>query len=578
MDNISRKTQPHSARFFEMVVAILMPLLTVLTTQSLGAMTQTQEFVKDNGVTGKLHTDHVGQIQFTRGLVPQGQLNVDDFLSEFEFRDDSNLGITAFLDRSLTNHMHQLAPSMTAEELAKSGNYQFAFFVDDKLIYTENLNSGAGLPETKHRSTVMQKPLMSTKNEDSWGRFLWMRFFLREGGEAALANGPNVLRIEMRPYVDRDGIKVGNLIAKGQITLTKAKPAPVTEEQVAVQSIAPDSGWKLSGAKFDRNRIRELNKAIAQKQFKQITSLVVIKDGELLIEEYFNGANRKTLHNPRSVGKTFASAVTGIAIEEGHLKSTDQTLGELYDLAKFANASEKKSAVTLKSLLTMRSGFDGDDSDYDSPGNEERMYPTDDWVKFALDLPMHASNVTGKDWSYFTAGVVLLGDILHKSVPGGLEKYAEAKLFKPLGVTNYKWQYTPQKVANTAGGLQMASLDFARFGQLYKNGGLWNGAQVLPADWVKASLTSYSPPHGDRAGYGYLFWKKEFKVSDKTHEAFLCSGNGGNKIIIFSDLPIVIVVTATAYNQPYAHPQVDRMLQDYVLPAVRSTETSNLKQ
>ena len=102
------------------------------------------------------------------------------------------------------------------------------------------------------------------------------------------------------------------------------------------------------------------------------------------------------------------------------------------------------------------------------------MYPTDNWVKFALDLPMTANKI-GENWNYFTSGVVVAGDILDKSVPKGLENYADKKLFKPLGITNYKWQFTPQQKPSLAGGLRMKALDFAKFGQLYKNNGTWSG-------------------------------------------------------------------------------------------------------
>ena len=115
----------------------------------------------------------------------------------------------------------------------------------------------------------------------------------------------------------------------------------------------------------------------------------------------------------------------------------------------------------------MSSAFNGSDAQSDSPGNEENMYPTDNWVKFALDLSMDSTKSNGQQWDYFTAGVILLGDILNKSVPEGLEKYADKKLFAPLNIKKYQWQYTPQKVANTAGGLQMTSLDYAKVGQLY---------------------------------------------------------------------------------------------------------------
>jgi len=218
----------------------------------------------------------------------------------------------------------------------------------------------------------------------------------------------------------------------------------------------------------------------------------------------------------------------------------------------------------------MSSGFDGNDSDYDSPGNEEYMYPTEDWVKFALDLKVVDDKTMGKDWSYFTAGVVVLGDIINTHVPGGLEKYADDKLFIPLGITERRWQYTPTDVPNTAGGLRLRTLDFAKFGQLYKNGGTWKGQQIIPAKWVKESLAPLVSRGEGEGNYGYLFWNDEYEVGGQSYEVSYCTGNGGNKIFVFKDIPYVIVITATAYGRPYAHPQVDKMMEDYILPAVLS--------
>ncbi|MEI9809922.1 MAG: serine hydrolase [Bacteroidota bacterium] len=217
----------------------------------------------------------------------------------------------------------------------------------------------------------------------------------------------------------------------------------------------------------------------------------------------------------------------------------------------------------------MSSAFNGSDARSDSPGNEENMYPTDDWVKFTLDLPTDDSKVNGGQWDYFTAGVVLLGDILNKSVPGGLEKYTAEKLFRPLHISKYQWQYTPQKVVNTAGSLQMCSLDYAKYAQLYKNNGLWNGEQVIPSDWIAKTFThQLQIPGRDNQFYGYLFWNKTFTVKGQNYESYYCAGNGGNEIIIFKDLPLVIIITAKAYNKPYAHPQADRITGEYLLPAI----------
>jgi len=343
------------------------------------------------------------------------------------------------------------------------------------------------------------------------------------------------------------------------------KPMP----PIPTQAVRPGGGWEVSADRHDLGKIRELKRRIAQKEFKDITSVVVIKDGKLLVEEYFNGADRTTLHNPRSVGKTFTSALMGAAIRDGYIKSIDQTLGEFYDLKSFANYSPKKSAVKLRDLLTMSSAFLGSDADAASPGNEENMYPTPNWVKFALDLPMDEAKQNGKQWDYFTAGVVILGDILDRSIPGGLEKYADRVLFKPLGITRYEWQYTPQKVVNTAGGLQMSSLDYAKFGQLYKNRGRWNGVPVLPEEWVANSFRRYlAVPNNVDVFYGLLFWNMTYHVDGRPFETFFCTGNGGNKIFVFLDQPLVVVVTATAYGKPYMHAQVDQMMEKYILPAV----------
>jgi CubicO group peptidase (beta-lactamase class C family) len=217
----------------------------------------------------------------------------------------------------------------------------------------------------------------------------------------------------------------------------------------------------------------------------------------------------------------------------------------------------------------MSSGLEGSDMNPDSPGNEEKMYVTSDWVEFALNLPMDKSKENEKDWEYFTAGVVVLGDILNSVVPNGLESYAHRKLFEPLGIKNYKWQYTPTGVPNTAGGFQMSSLDNAKYGQLYLNNGTFQNTRILTKDWTEKSLYKHVQiPDVSDQHYGYLFWNQTFVTNHKTYESFLASGNGGNKIVIFKDLNSVVVITAQAYNQPYMHQQAHEMITEYILPAL----------
>lgn len=553
------------------VILFLISIVLSLSSCGQNISSNISDLLPNAGITDPIHKNNIGKITFTSKVALLKEHTENDFLTSAEIHENSELYMQVFMGNSLVNYLHQLDTTLTADELLKKGNYQFSFYLDNVLIYKENLNHRAGgSPSYKKKTTYLYVPILSTINTDFWSRFLWSRFYHHNKGkaESILENGIHTLRIEVRPYLKNEKIIVGNLIAQGQLKISSPPPIKVSEKEMRIQPIRPNSGWEVSKDNYNKQKIRSLNEKIAQKKFKNITSIVVIKNGKLLIEEYFNDANRKTLHDARSVGKSFAATVTGIAIKEGYLKNTQQTLNEFYDLKQFSNYSTKKGRVTLQSLLTMSSGFDGTDSNMDSPGNEEKMYPTKDWIRFTLDLSMDPAKKIGKNFDYFTAGTVLLGDILHKTVPGGLEKYAHKKLFKPLGITKYKWQYTPQKVASTAGGIQMSALDFAKYGQLYKNNGSWNGKQIITQNWAQRSLTNYFPNTNGARGYGFLFWHKNYKVNDKMYTAFQASGMGGSKIIMFEDEPLVVVVTATAYGAAYQHTQVTKLIQEYVLPAV----------
>ncbi len=526
---------------------------------------QKNEFVKSDSIIYPIHKSNIGKIVFMEQPIPIENFKETDFLKTFELKENTDLNIRVFLGNSLTNFLHLLSPQSAAEELTKIGNYQFTFLVDDKKVYVENLNVGAGSAESKNQKTIFRVPLISSTNEDSWGKFLWNRFFAN-GGQDALSEGEHILKIEIRPYLKLKEVLTGNLIAEGQIKII-VPIIKIDEKLVKFQSIEPIKDWQISKEKIDIAKIEELNRKIAKRTFKNITSIIAIKNGKILIEEYFNGANRNTLHDTRSVGKSFASTLLGIAIKDKFIKSETHTLNEFYNLKNFQNYSISKDSITLKSLLTMSSTFEGSDMNSESIGHEENMYPTKNWVDFTLNLPIDKTKFAGKQWDYFTAGCIILGDIIHKSVPNGLEKYADKTLFKPLNITKYKWQFTPQNVANTAGSLQLSSLDYAKFGQLYKNQGIWNGKQILSKKWVAKSL-SHQMTISEGEFYGYLFWNKTYKVNGLDYEVYYSAGNGGNRIYIFKDQPIVIVITSTAYNTPYGEKQVEKIMQEYLISAI----------
>ena len=451
-----------------------------------------------------------GQLFFSKVDLTKTDVTEKNQINNFNLYEDKFLSIHFTLEKPLIKSLQELAPSLSEDELLAKGNFQFSFLVDGKVIYVENLNTGAGTKTEKTEELNKAIRLVTPNQIGFWGWFMWQRFIRLNGGNEALSEGSHILNIEIRSYINDATIKVGALLAEGGINVDVPELV-IDENLVALQKIAPNSGWGISEDHFDSSKIKMLNREIIEAKIKKgvnINGIVIIKDNKLLIEEYFNDEDRSSLHDVRSVGKSFASTMLGIAISENHIDSEQALLKDFYDLSSFKNHSPKKDSVTLKSLLSMSSGFLGNDSDYNSPGNEEYMYPTDDWVKFALDLPMHKSKIIGKDYTYFTAGVVVLGEIIHKSVPEGLVSYADKKIFAPLDITDYKWPYTPQNVASTAGGIRLRAIDFAKFGQLYKNKGTWNGKRILTQEWVEKSLSKQvSQVYVDiKDGYyGYLF-------------------------------------------------------------------------
>lgn len=542
-------------------------LISLLLTGTIPVLGQPDTLVTDGQFVMPVHQTYKGQLAFLASDIPIDRYRTSDFLTTYTLTPKSPLFITAFLAKPLADFLPALAPDRSKEELTAIGSYQFSFYVDGKRIYVCNLPPDNIGTDIKRTETILRKPFIAYPRQRSWGESIWS-LFLRNGGQQALTEGKHKFKVEIRPFVQAADIKVGEILAEGQLNLNVQLDPPINPADIQLRPLLPYPDVAVSVEPFDANRIKTLKGKIDAGVFKDITGVVVLKNGELLIEEYFNNADRNTLHDVRSVGKSFASTVAGIAIGEGYLSSEGQLLKEFYNLKDFANYSPQKESTTLKDLLTMSAVFEGNDDQRESAGNEEKMYPTANWIKFTLDLPIDTVRKHG-EWHYFTAGVVLLGDIIDKKVPGGLEKYADQKLFQPLGITRYKWQYTPQKVANTAGGIRMNALDFAKYGQLYSNKGLWNGKQLIPKAWVDKTFTRHKLiPGRNNEYYGYLFWNRTYQVNGKAYEAYYCAGNGGNKIYVFNDQPLVVVVTATAFGAPYAHVQVDKMMEEYILPAL----------
>lgn len=344
---------------------------------------------------------------------------------------------------------------------------------------------------------------------------------------------------------------------------------------------AQSDGWTKTNPKsagLSEARLTEMEKLIESGEFKKITSVLIARNGQLVFEKYWGGTGVSDLQDTRSATKSVTSILTGIAIDQKKLGGVSETVFKFFPEKKpVQNPDPRKEKITIEDLLTMSSLLECNDWNTFSRGNEERMYLIEDWLQFTLDLPVKgfapwedkpADLPYGRAFSYCTAGVFTLGCVLSKATGMTIEDFAKQNLFGPLGIAEVSWQFSPLNQAQTGGGLRLRSRDLLKLGQLYLNGGTWNGRTIVRASWIDQS----TKPHAsidEGVEYGYLWWLKTFDPGDPKTHAYYMSGNGGNKIAVFPALDMVVVITSNNYNTRGMHEQTDRILTDFILPAAQ---------
>ena len=324
--------------------------------------------------------------------------------------------------------------------------------------------------------------------------------------------------------------------------------------------------------------LKTMEAAIQSGELKKIGSVLVAQHGQLRYEKYFEG-EADTLRDTRSATKSVTSMLIGIALDQKLLSGVDARVFPFFaDKMPVANPNPRKAKITIEDFLTMSSILECNDWNDFSRGNEERMYLVDDWVKFVLDLPVRGVSTLypapstrpyGRSFSYCTGGPVTLGEILVRATKMPVQDFAQKNLFGPLGIDKVQWPLTATGVAMTGGGLRLTSRELLTLAELYAQDGTWNGRRIISEQWVKRSVE----PHAqidEHTDYGYLWWLKDFvSTSDgNSHRAYFMSGNGGNKIAVFPGLDLAVVITSTNYNTRGMHEQTEKILTDYVLPAI----------
>lgn len=306
-------------------------------------------------------------------------------------------------------------------------------------------------------------------------------------------------------------------------------------------------GWTVStpaAEGFDPRLLGSVFESIRDGHFPGVDAVIVVRNQRLVAEGYFNGFGRDTIHELRSSGKSFISTLAGIALDQGLIGLDDPLAQHIPDFEGYRNMSASKRAITLRHLLNMSSGLDCDDWDGGSPGNEERMYDSNDWIRFMLNLRMIAE--PGTQSRYCTGGVVLLAQVVSLRSGMDLEDYAQQWLLGPLNIQRSIWRHSPDGRATGATGFGLTPRDSAKLGALFVNEGVWNGSRIVPESWVTTTRQRAVTLGSD--GYGYLWWKHSFPRGSAQVDTVFTSGNGGNYIFTVPSLELVVAFSGSNYN------------------------------
>ncbi len=335
---------------------------------------------------------------------------------------------------------------------------------------------------------------------------------------------------------------------------------------------APTWEWPRSTPEdqgLDSEQLTELVELIREgEQFPRLDSLLIVRNGKLVIEEYFRRFSGDRIHTLQSVSKSFTSALVGIAIDRGEFKGVDENLLDFFpDKSTIENLDERKRAITLQDLFTMRSGTDYNENSSNSPHHQLNRLSTG-WDTFYLNRPMVSE--PGTRFLYDSGAVIVTSMLLKIRTGKHADAYAQEHLFPQLDIEKSFWIKNQEGHPHTGGGLNLRPQDMAKLGQLYLQMGEWEGKQVVPADWVKESSKKHVDltGRGHVIGYGYWWWIMEPDPEGSGQEnIYAAMGFRAQYIFVIPEHDMVVVVTGDTRTRTDQHKPIE-FLYTHILPAL----------
>ncbi len=292
--------------------------------------------------------------------------------------------------------------------------------------------------------------------------------------------------------------------------------------------------------------------------YGDVTGVAVVRNGAIGFERYYSDQyGQDDPVNIRSITKCVTGTLIGMLIDDGDL-SLDTTIGEVLSDRIPSAADSRTAAITVRSLLSMTPGWD-----YAAAGEYQRLIAQPDWTEYMLGLPVVYEQ--GTVYAYNSGASHLLSEIVAAVTGDSTIRFADQRLFDPIGVNRPRWQRAPGGEVSGGFGLELTVRDLARFGLLALRRGEWNGSQLVSSAWFEAA-TSYQAS-GDTTGYasyGYHWWV----ITDGPYPAYFGLGYGSNYLYVVPALDLIVVVLKGFENPPASVSIVRPLIENYFVPAV----------
>lgn len=296
-------------------------------------------------------------------------------------------------------------------------------------------------------------------------------------------------------------------------------------------------------------------------RFPKMHSFIVVRNGTVLIERYYNGFDISDLHDLRSATKSILSVLLGIASDRGQLPSLDEPIVDTVRKYAMGPLDSLWAQLTLRHLLTMTSGFYWKTGVKMGEAFIHRFHQSRNWTKYILHLPLEEHKLG--TFQYCSIESHLLSILLTEWTGLSAADYARQYLFDPLGIEEALWGASPEGHSMGHIGLHLTARDMTKIGMLCLQGGVWDGERILSADWLLESMTPLSAENPGYGRYGYHWWTAKANGIPFAY----AHGHGGQQINVIPALDAVVVFTADSALNRWKNPRP--LLEKFIIPALK---------